>query len=40
MALKTLPIEARPRERLLARGPSSLSDTELLAILLRTGIVG
>jgi DNA repair protein RadC len=40
MALKTLPIDARPRERLLARGPSALSDTELLAILLRTGIVG
>ncbi|SFD47543.1 RadC family protein [Paracidovorax konjaci] len=40
MALKTLPIDAQPRERLLARGPTALSDAELLAILLRTGIVG
>ncbi|MDA8457062.1 DNA repair protein RadC [Acidovorax sp. GBBC 3334] len=40
MALKTLTNDALPRERLLARGPAALSDTELLAILLRTGIVG
>ena len=38
--LKSLPADARPREKLLARGPSSLSDAELLAILLRTGIAG
>jgi DNA repair protein RadC len=38
--LKSLPTEARPREKLLARGPSALSDAELLALLLRTGIVG
>jgi DNA repair protein RadC len=38
--LKSLPNEARPREKLLARGPSALSDAELLAILLRTGIAG
>jgi DNA repair protein RadC len=38
--LKSLPADARPREKLLARGPSALSDAELLAILLRTGIAG
>ena len=38
--LKSLPSDARPREKLLARGPSALSDAELLALLLRTGIVG
>jgi DNA repair protein RadC len=30
----------RPREKLMARGPASLSDMELLAILLNTGIRG
>ena len=30
----------RPRERLINRGPDALSDTELLAILLNTGIKG
>jgi DNA repair protein RadC len=35
-----LPVDARPREKLLARGPQALSDVELLAILLRTGMVG
>src|SRR3954468_17513415 len=40
MALKDLPADARPREKLLARGPSALSDTELLALLLRTGTAG
>ncbi|MHB8949453.1 MAG: RadC family protein [Rhodoferax sp.] len=40
MPLKDLPPDARPREKLLARGPASLSDVELLAILLRTGIKG
>ena len=38
--LKSLPHDARPREKLLARGPSSLGDAELLAILLRTGMAG
>ena len=32
--------DERPRERLLAYGPSSLSNAELLAILLRVGIQG
>jgi DNA repair protein RadC len=40
MPLKNLPAEARPREKLLARGPGALSDAELLALLLRTGIKG
>jgi DNA repair protein RadC len=40
MPLKDLPLEAQPREKLLARGPGALSDAELLAILLRTGIAG
>jgi DNA repair protein RadC len=40
MPLKDLPADARPREKLLARGPAALSDVELLAVLLRTGIQG
>ena len=40
MPIKDLPPDARPREKLLARGPAALSDVELLAILLRTGIQG
>lgn len=40
MAIKDLPPDAQPREKLLARGPGALADAELLAILLRTGIVG
>jgi len=40
MPLKDIPAEARPREKLLARGPGALSDTELLALLLRTGTAG
>ena len=38
MALLDLPADARPREKLLARGAAALSDTELLALLLRTGL--
>jgi len=34
------PIGERPREKLLQRGASSLSDAELLAIFLRTGVKG
>lgn len=40
MILKDLPQDTRPREKLLARGPGALSDAELLALLLRTGIPG
>ena len=39
-AIKDLPAESRPRERLLSRGAATLSDAELLAILLNTGIQG
>ncbi len=35
--LKDLPPDARPRERLLERGPKGLSDAELIAILLGAG---
>jgi len=38
--LKELPESDRPREKLLKFGPDSLSDSELLAILLRTGLKG
>jgi DNA repair protein RadC len=37
---KQLPPDQRPREKLLARGAAALADTELLALLLRTGIRG
>lgn len=40
MLLKDLPEDARPREKLLARGPGALGDAELLALLLRTGLPG
>ena len=40
MPLKDLPPDARPREKLLARGAGALGDGELLALLLRTGIAG
>lgn len=40
MNLKDLPAESMPREKLLQRGPQSLSDAELLAIFLRTGTQG
>ena len=38
--LSHLPADARPREKLLARGPGALADAELLALLLRTGLAG
>ena len=40
MSIKLLPLEARPREKLLQHGAASLSDPELLALLLRTGVPG
>ncbi len=40
MSIKDLPLDARPREKLLARGPQALSGVELLAIWLRTGMAG
>lgn len=38
--IKDLPDFARPREKLLKKGPGALSDAELLAIILRTGVAG
>lgn len=40
MAITDWAVEDRPREKLLQRGPEALSDAELLAIFLRTGIKG
>lgn len=40
MAIKDWPEGERPREKLLQRGPGALSDAELLAIFLRTGVKG
>ena len=37
MKLKDLCEDDRPREKLVAKGPSALSNAELLAIMLRTG---
>lgn len=38
--IKSMPEDDRPREKLAGKGPESLSDAELLAILLRTGKKG
>lgn len=40
MAITDWPTSERPREKLLKNGPKSLSEAELLAIFLRTGIQG
>jgi DNA repair protein RadC len=40
VAIADWPVTERPRERLLAHGARALSDAELLAILLRTGVRG
>lgn len=40
MAIRDWPSDERPREKLLAKGPAALSDAELLAIFLRTGVAG
>ena len=40
MTIKDWLVEDRPREKLLQRGPSALTDAELLAIFLRTGTPG
>ncbi len=37
MKIKNIPINDRPRERLLEKGPSSLSNEELLTIILGSG---
>jgi DNA repair protein RadC len=38
--IKSWPKDDRPREKLLRKGPGALSNSELLAILLRTGVEG
>ena len=40
MSITDWPAGERPREKLLQRGAAALSDAELLAIFLRTGVVG
>ena len=40
MGIKDWPAAERPREKLLERGAAALSDAELLAIFLRTGLPG
>lgn len=40
MSIKDWPADERPREKLLQRGASALTDAELLAIFLRTGTMG
>lgn len=40
MAITDWPLDDRPREKLLAKGAAALSDAELVAILLRTGVRG
>lgn len=40
MSIRDWPAAERPRERLLEHGAGSLSDAELLAIFLRTGVRG
>jgi DNA repair protein RadC len=38
--IREMPQEERPREKLLGRGAAALTDPELIAILLRTGLPG
>jgi len=40
MAINDWPEDQRPRERLIKSGASALSDAELLAVFLRTGVSG
>ncbi len=40
LTIHELPPAERPREKLAERGPEALSDSELIAILLRTGLPG
>lgn len=40
MTIRDWPADERPREKLLTKGPQALSDAELLAIFLRTGLPG
>ncbi|MBP6916054.1 MAG: hypothetical protein KBB93_08125, partial [Syntrophaceae bacterium] len=38
--IRSWPQDDRPREKLLKKGAGALSNSELLAILLRTGVKG
>ena len=40
MAIRDWPLDERPREKLLTRGAGALTDAELLAVLLRSGLPG
>ena len=40
MSIRDWPAAERPREKLLAQGAGTLTDAELLAIFLRTGVAG
>jgi DNA repair protein RadC len=40
LGVKDLPLDDRPREKLTLRGAQNLTDSELLAIILRTGTKG
>jgi DNA repair protein RadC len=40
MAIPHWPVDERPRERLLAQGAQALTNAELVAVLLRTGLPG
>lgn len=40
MPITDWPVQERPRERLLQRGASTLTDAELLAVFLRVGVPG
>jgi DNA repair protein RadC len=40
LTMRDIPASERPRERLLSHGTKTLSNAELLAIILRTGIAG
>src|SRR4029453_9910649 len=40
LKISEMPQEERPREKLAAHGAGALTDSELIAILLRTGIPG
>ncbi len=40
MSIAGWPLAERPRERLLAQGPAALSDAELIALFLGTGVRG
>ncbi len=40
MAIRDWPEDARPRDKLLKQGATALTDAELVAVFLRTGVVG